>query len=287
MFVCFCATPNILLTLITWSLGEIMHLVRVFPHLLLHSDWSDGGIFVSRSFHRPVVMWQPRSPVRFCSPLNCSDWPVSVISLLPPSLDLLQHSCSFLQLQLSRALCSFRGEKKDKILVRWERFYNRLLSFVPHAHAHMHSLEQRMVSGVATTGSCPGIRSTVQDSLRPLLLPLRVWAVLYSKVHTVSLERIFFRKFGVFNIRDTKRERNWLHSWEIKMGGDGISAGKIVLRTWIHSDGRIWGSSPAISSPNSKNCCTLLDLVNVISCTIATLTDILGSLISALFKDHS
>lgn len=130
-----------------------------------------------------------------------------VISLLPPSLDLLQHSCSFLQLQLSRALCSFRGEKKDKILVRWERFYNRLLSFVLHAHAHIHCLEQRMVSGVATTGSCPGIRSTVQDSLRPLLLPLRVWAVLYSKVHTVSLERIFFRKFGVFNIRDTKRER--------------------------------------------------------------------------------
>lgn len=165
MFVCFCAIPNILLTLITWNLGEIMHLIRVFPHLLLHSDWSDGGIFVSRSFHRPVVMWQPRSPVRFCSPLNCSDWPVSVISLLPPSLDLLQHSCSFLQLQLSRALYCFRGEKKDKILVRWERFYNRLLSFVPHAHAHIHSLEQRMVSGVDTTGSCPGIRSTGQDSL--------------------------------------------------------------------------------------------------------------------------
>lgn len=204
MFVCFCATPNILLTLITWSLGEIMHLVRVFPHLLLHSDWSDGGIFVSHSFHRPVVMWQSRSPVRFCSPLNCSDWPVSVISLLPPSLDLLQHSscsCS------SQGLCILSGERRKTILVRWERFYNRLLSFVPHAHAHIHSLEQRMVSGVATTGSCPGIRSTVQDSLRPLLLPLRVWAVLYSKVHTVSLERIFFRKFGVFNIRDTTRER--------------------------------------------------------------------------------
>lgn len=72
------------------------------------------------------------------------------------------------------------------------------------------------------------------------------------------------------------------------MGGDEISAGKIVLCTWIHSAGRIWGSSPAISSPNSKNCCTLLDLVNVIGCTIGTLMDILGSLIiSALFKDHS
>lgn len=272
MFVCFCATPNILLTLITWSLGEIMHLVRVFPHLLLHSDWSDGGIFVSRSFllFPFELLWL----ACFCDQSS-------------PSI-LGSVAAQFLQLQLSRALYSFRGEKKDKILVRWERFYNRLLSFVPHAHAHIHSLEQRMVSGVATTGSCPGIRSTVQDSLRPLLLPLRVWAVLYSKVHTVSLERIFFRKFGVFNIRDTTRERNWLHSWEIKMGGDEISAGKIVLCMWIHSAGRIWGSSPAIPSPNSKNCSTLLDLVNVIGCTIATLMDILGSLIiSALFKDHS
>lgn len=114
----------------------------------------------------------------------------------------------------------------------------------------------------------------------------------YTVKFTLWVLKEYFSGSLVFSISETQRERererNWLHSWEIKMGGDEISAGKIVLCTWIHSAGRIWGSSPAISSPNSKNCCTLLDLVNVIGCTIGTLMDILGSLIiSALFKDHS
>lgn len=196
MFVCFCATPNILLTLITWSLGEIMHLVRVFPHLLLHSDWSDGGIFVSHSFHRPVVMWQSRSPVRFCSPLNCSDWPVSVISLLPPSLDLLQHSscsCS------SQGLCILSGERRKTKSYWDERDFITGFCLLCHMHTPTFTLwnkewcqewpQQEVAQGL--------------DQQYKTLWGL--CSSLYSKVHTVSLERIFFRKFGVFNIRDTMR----------------------------------------------------------------------------------
>lgn len=161
MFVCFCATPNILLTLITWSLGNhascpCVSTFAVTQWLVRRGHFCQSFIS-SSSCHVTVPI---TSAVLFPFELL---WLACFCDQSSPSI-LGSVAAQFLQLQLSRALYSFRGEKKDKLLVRWERFYNRLLSFVPHTHAHIHSLEQRMVSGVATTGSCPGIRSTVQDS---------------------------------------------------------------------------------------------------------------------------
>lgn len=85
MFVCLCATAIILLTLISSNLREIMHLIHVFPHLLLHSDWSNGDIYVGRSFHQlscdspdhqcgSVFLWTALVGLLLCSVFSLHPW---------------------------------------------------------------------------------------------------------------------------------------------------------------------------------------------------------------------